>query len=245
MSLRRYIRAINNRLKRVYNQLWRVYYYFGSSKQCPICQWTGHSFITKVLPKKPAATQICPKCGSYPRHRLVYYLLFRKLEAGHTTLHVAPEKRMEKWLRSISNNYLSIDLFSPAMRKMDLTKLELNDSSLSLIWCSHVLEHITNDLKAMQEMYRVLKSGGKAIIQVPIYGSSTYEDFSITSPEERLKHFKQKDHVRLYGLDIVDRLESVGFNVEALNTSKITTEDMERYMLDYPSTREVFIACKV
>ncbi|MUL35714.1 class I SAM-dependent methyltransferase [Gloeocapsopsis dulcis] len=244
MSLKPYTTKIKNQLNQVEEQLTRIYYFFGSDKQCPICQWTGHSFITKVYPEKTAARETCPQCGSCQRHRLAYYLLFEKLGAAYTVLHVAPEKAIEKWLRSLSKYYLSIDFFNSAMQKMDLTKLDLKDSSFDLVWCSHVLEHIPNDLIAMSEIHRVLKSGGKAIIQVPIYGSSTYENFSITSPEERLKHFKQKDHVRLYGLDIIERLESVGFNIQLLDTSKLPPEDMKRYALDYPSTREIFVCSK-
>ena len=236
---------VNKYLKKIKNKALQFYYSFDKSQECKLCGWSGHEFRKKYYPEKPAPDQICPQCGSCPRHRLAYYLLFGKLGSDHATLHIAPEKMMDQWLQSISQDYLSIDLSNPAMKKMDLTKLELNESSYSLIWCSHVLEHIIEDSKAMSEIYRVLKFGGKAIIQVPIYGASTYEDFSITSPEERLKHFKQKDHVRLYGLDIVERLEKAGFDVEVLDTSGIPSDTMNRYMLDYPSTREIFVCTKV
>lgn len=151
---------------------------------------------------------------------------------------------IENWLRSISVDYLSIDIISGAMRKMDLTNLELEDSSFSLIWCSHILEHISNDIKAMSEMFRVLRVGGSAIILVPIHGYKTYEDFRIKTPEERLKHFKQEDHVHLYGLDIVDRLQSIGFDVNILNITTIPARDIEHYGLDYPSERKIFICRK-
>lgn len=236
---------MNKYLKKIKNKVLNFYYSFDKSKECQLCGWSGHEFRKKYYPEKPAPDQICPQCGSCPRHRLAYYLLCGKLGSGQKTLHIAPERIIAQWLKSISQDYLSIDLSNPAMKKMDLTQLDLNDSSYSLIWCSHVLEHIIEDSKAMSEIYRVLKNEGKAIIQVPIYGDKTYEDFSITSPEERLKHFKQKDHVRLYGLDIVERLEKVGFHVDVLDTSGIPSEKMESFMLDYPSTREIFVCSKV
>ena len=216
----------------------------GSGTQCNLCGWIGGKFRQSVQPEKPAPCQICPRCGSYERHRLAFYLLHGNLGSNHNTLHVAPEKVIESWLRAISAEYLSIDLTSSrAIRKMDITNLELEDSSFSLVWCAHVLEHIENDVKAMEEMFRILKPGGTTIVQVPIYGDDTYEDLTIITPEARLKHFKQGDHVRLYGLDVTDRLKSVGFNVEILDISGIPTQAVEQYGLDYPSTREIFI-CK-
>jgi len=225
----------------------RVFYLsIGSSKTCPICEWTGHSFIRRSHQYKPGPTYICPSCGSSERHRFAYFLLKERL-ARHSekTLHFAPERCIEPWLRSISKEYLSVDLCSTnAMQHMDITNLTLEDDSFSLIWCSHVLEHITDDSKAMMELFRVLRLSGIAVVMVPVYGKTTYEDPKITSPEERLKHFKQKDHVRLYGQDIRSRLEKVGFHVEVLSTSDLLKDDVTKYVLQYPSTKEIFLCTK-
>ena len=104
---------------------------------------------------------------------------------------------------------------------MDLTSLAFEVSTFSLIWCSHVLEHIPDDRKAMSELFRVLQPGGRAIILVPIFGKQTYEDPTITSPGERFKHFTQRDHVRSYGIDIADRLSDIGFKVEVLSVESV------------------------
>lgn len=81
--------------------------------------------------------------------------------------------------------------------------------------CSHVLEHVNDDRQAMRELYRVLAPGGTAILLVPMSSrATTYEDPSITDPQERIRHFGQFDHVRLYGRDYADRLAGAGFNVE-------------------------------
>jgi len=127
---------------------------------------------------------------------------------------------------------------------MDITDLKLQDDRFSLVWCSHVLEHIENDRKAMSELFRVLRPSGLAVIQVPVYGTETYEDFRIQSPEERLKHFKQKDHVRLYGLDIESRLIDVGFKVDVLWVSDMPAKVVTKYGLEYPSTKEIFLCIK-
>jgi predicted SAM-dependent methyltransferase len=127
---------------------------------------------------------------------------------------------------------------------MDITDLKLQDDRFSLVWCSHVLEHIENDRKAMTELFRVLRPSGLAVILVPVYGAKTYEDPKIQSPEERLKHFKQEDHVRLYGLDIKSRLADVGFRVDVLQVSDVPAASVAKHVLEYPSTKEIFLCSK-
>ncbi|MGI0480996.1 methyltransferase domain-containing protein [Geminocystis sp. CENA526] len=131
-----------------------------------------------------------------------------------------------------------------AMKKMDLTSLTLPDSSQTLIFCSHVLEHIPNDIMAMKEMFRVLKPKGVSIIQVPIWREKSYEDFSITSKKKKLEIFFNQDHVRLYGLDIVERLESVGFSVFIKTIDSFSDDTIKKYSLSFQSTKEVFFCYK-
>ncbi len=209
-----YINKIYWKIYSIVNPILNLRYSIGTGKECPICGWKGSGFIKKRDPNKPAPHYMCPKCRSQSRHRFAYYALSEQLEKEkeNYTLHVAPEDLISKWLRSISKDYLSIDLMSPAaMKHMDITQLELEDCSFDLIWCSHVLEHIPEDIKAMSELYRVLKPGGKMIIQVPIGGEKTYENPEITDPKDRSKHFWQHNHVRLYGLDIVGSLQKLWF----------------------------------
>ena len=84
------------------------------------------------------------------------------------------------------------------------------------IICSHVLEHVPADAKAMSELFRVLRPGGVAIIQVPYADdcAETDEDPSVTDPLERERRFGQFDHVRIYGRDFADRLRRAGFVVD-------------------------------
>ena len=218
-----------------------------SGKECPICGWTGQSFTRCPYPNKPADCLVCPSCGSFERHRFAYLALKDRL-AGYAekTLHIAPERYLEPWLRSISGEYISVDLSSgSAMEHMDITDLKLQDDRFSLVWCSHVLEHIENDRKALTELFRVLRPSGLAVILVPIYGAKTYEDPDIQSPEERLRHFKQEDHVRLYGLDIKNRLADVGFRVDVMQLSDISAKIVAKHALEYPSTKELFLCSKL
>lgn len=98
---------------------------------------------------------------------------------------------------------------------MDLTMTPWRDASFDAILCNHVLEHIPDDRQAMRELFRVLRPGGWAILQVPMdtRRATTFEDPTIVSPKARERAFGQADHVRIYGLDYKARLESVGFVV--------------------------------
>lgn len=198
--------------------------------ECPCCGWKGPKFLPHGLDHRENAR--CPKCNSLERHRL-YYLFLRKhipTDKAVKVLHFAPEKIITKLFKSFSNiNYLSADLDpEKGMVKEDITQLSFQDNSFDLIFCSHVLEHIPDDIKAMQEVHRVLKPTGFALLQVPIKKEfngktidATYEDFSITDPAERERVFGQHDHVRIYGSDFKDRLIKAGFKVEVIDFPKV------------------------
>ena len=96
------------------------------------------------------------------------------------------------------------------------------------------MEHIVDDLKAMKEIYRVLKYGGRAILQVPIERNrlKSYEDLKITSSKERNIQFGQYDHVRIYGMDFFERLIKAGFRIEKIDlTSEMKNEEIIKYGL--------------
>ena len=151
-------------------------------------------------------------------------------------LHFAPEQAFYKLFRNQKNlDYITTDLFSPlADVKADICNLPFEDNQYDVILCNHVLEHIPDDTKAMQELYRVLKPGGMAILQIPqdLSRATTFADDSITDQKERAKIFGQYDHVRIYGRDYFDKLRSIGFKViEEDYTNKIAPELVEKYCL--------------
>jgi ubiquinone/menaquinone biosynthesis C-methylase UbiE len=121
------------------------------------------------------------------------------------------------WFESLPEiEYVTADLDRPDVQlKMDLTNIELPDARFDAIICCHVLEHVVDDHKAISELYRVLKPGGWAILQVPISpNSATYEDCSIVEPSEQERAFGQQGHVRIYGMDYLDRLQRAGLTVK-------------------------------
>ncbi|GGG52934.1 SAM-dependent methyltransferase [Croceivirga lutea] len=182
---------------------------------------------------------LSPSTLSLERHRLLW--LFLKNKTNFFTqelkvLHFAPEQAFYNRFKKMKNlDYVTTDLNSPlADVKADICNLPFTDNSFDVILCNHVLEHIPDDKKAMQELYRVLKLGGWGIFQIPqdISRASTFEDNSITDKKERARIFGQYDHVRVYGRDYFKRLENVGFQVFAEDyTKEFTPEEQEKYRL--------------
>lgn len=181
----------------------------------------------------------CPRCGSLERHRLIWLYLQRKTDLfamPHRVLDVAPEEMLQRKLQAMPNlDYLSVDLESPlAMRRMDITRLDLPDASFDVIFCNHVFEHIPDDRAAMRELRRVLRPNGWAILQTPVdmNRATTDEDASISDPQERLRRFGQLDHVRVYGRDFFQRLEDSGWRVTADPfIQSLTAADVQRFGL--------------
>jgi len=192
---------------------------------------------------------LAPSTLSLERHRLLWLYLKTKtpfFSKPLKVLHVAPEQCFHKRFKSQANlEYLTTDLFSPlADVKADICNLPFKNEAYDVVFCNHVLEHVEDDKKAMEELYRVLKKGGFGIFQIPqdLNRDKTYEDKSITNPNDRKKHFGQYDHVRIYGKDYFDKLRAVGFTVEEVKCNAIaTTDQIERYRL---SADEILPICK-
>ena len=210
--------------------------YAGSAVECPFCEKTFSQFTPTGALERPfwkspegkvllklnyicVANALCPQCGSGERHRLLYFYLRDRMNIfecnGLRLLDVAPDDFLYRKLFSKTNlEYISIDI-SPIRNPafvMDITSMGFKDDVFDAIICYHVLEHILKDIQAMRELRRVLKPGGWAIIQVPIWAEKTVEDPSIPR-EEYVARYGHPDHVRRYGPDFVDRLTSIGFKI--------------------------------
>lgn len=162
----------------------------------------------------------CPRCGAYERHRHLWLYLKKRTNLFSEplrVLHFGPEKSIQRRLRRTENlEYTSADLDpNRGMVNMDITDIPRADDSFDVALCSHVLEHVPDDRKAMSELFRVLRPGGWAIVMVPIdqRRAQTLEDPGVVSPEDRERLFMQADHVRVYGRDFKERLEQAGFRV--------------------------------
>lgn len=193
---------------------------------------------------------LCPGTLSLERHRLLWLYLIRKtnfLNQPLKVLHIAPEQVFYTKFKAIKDwEYTTTDLHSPlADIKADICALPFNNDQYDLIFCNHVLEHIPDDKKAMEELYRVLKKGGTLIAQVPLNEEldETFEDDTITDKKERTRIFGQYDHVRVYGKDYYTRLNTVGFEskgITFINTMSI--EEIDRFGL--PQKERIPVAVK-
>ncbi len=201
----------------------------------------GKSF-KKLLPygyENPRENVLSPSTLSLERHRLLWLYLKNETDffsAPLKVLHFAPEQAFYKRFRSLKNlSYTTTDLNSPlADVKADICNLPFADNSFDVILCNHVLEHIPDDKKAMQELFRVLRPKGWGIFQIPqdLQRKTTFEDHSITDKKERAKIFGQYDHVRIYGWDFFDKLKSVGFKTEAVAYGAgLSPAEVEKYRL--------------
>lgn len=195
----------------------------GDAVRCPLCDGRFDAF-------KPAwnrAQAICWRCGAHERHRFTWLLLEQRpelLDRARSLLHFAPEYAIERRLRERTDlRYVTTDL-DPTKGELvlDLEALDLPDGAFDAVLCSHVLEHVSDDARAMRELRRIVAPGGWALVMVPIdQGRAfTYEDPSITTPDGRRDAFWQEDHVRLYAPDVADRLAAAGFAVERVQAGE-------------------------
>jgi len=243
-------------LKHLYLGL-RGAYYFGTRYKCPVCGYGFRKmlpggFDLKVIEDMEIVgagrreNDVCPFCQSTDRDRLVY--LYLKYETPFfrekiSFLHIAPEPALYKVFKKAKNidyhpgtKYYEGFYYNSSVEVIDLLELPFKDNSFDWIMCNHVLEHIPDDVSAMNELFRVLKPGGKGILQVPysLKLEKTYEDERYRTPEERERHFGQFDHVRIYGKDYPERLKGCGFNVKVIdqNIDMPHVKNIDKYALN-------------
>ena len=213
--------------------------YRGNKVECPVCEKSFSKFLPYGYVNQRDSV-LCPYDLTLERHRLMW--LYLKNESDFFTksnlnvLHIAPEQCFYKLFKNQKNlNYLTGDIESPlADLHFDLHQIPLDENKFDVVFCNHVLEHVTDAKQCMNELFRVMKPGGFGIFQVPQDFSRevTYEDPTIITPEEREKHFWQYDHVRLFGLDYPNWLRDAGFTVEEYDPElNLTIEQIKRFRL--------------
>lgn len=187
-------------------------FYMGNKYQCNICDFKMSRFI--ILKNSDV---LCPKCGSLARTRQLWSFVKDKIE-NKTILHFSPPLSLKTKMELIDNiKYITSDYEGEfeAAKKLDIEAINEPSETYDLVICYHVLEHVQNDIQAMKELKRIIKSGGECIIQTPFKEGNIYENAQVKTEEERLIHFGQKDHLRIYSAEgLIKRLESVGFKPE-------------------------------
>jgi SAM-dependent methyltransferase len=225
------VRLLRYELERPIKYIPRLVASLGRGVECPFCGWQFRKFLAggvesplfakiRVIPSGKRPNAGCPFCDSNDRERFLFLYLKNKTDLFSRplkVLHLAPEPCLRKYIaRHSPAHYVTADLSASGVSMLlDITAIPFPEASIDMLICNHVLEHVPDDRKAMSELFRVLKPGGRAIVQVPMAPdlSKTLEDPSVQSPAERLRVFGQDDHVRLYGPDYFDRLRAAGFQV--------------------------------
>jgi SAM-dependent methyltransferase len=212
--------------------------FFGSKYSCPCCGWRMRDFASGHALMKTRPLSYCPRCNSKARHRRIWLFLQQNTNLFTEQLRVfevSPKYSFSRQFTRMANiNYVGADLYSrPHISfRMDLVAASLQSDSFDAVLCIHVLEEIVDDRRAMAELFRILKPGGWAVISVPTCMERlTFEDPTITEPKERKRAFGEPDHVRVYGHDLVDRLEACGFHVRVDLADDVPLHTQENYGL--------------
>lgn len=192
----------------------------GKKHECVICNFNASNWV--YLTNNDL---LCPNCGSLCRDRRLWYLLKEKyIKSGITVLDFSPSRTLfRKWKKEKNIQHIASDLSGDFMADVayDITQIPEQENQFDLIICFHILEHVINDVEAMKELHRILKINGTVIIQTPFKGGEIHEDYAITSEADRLIHFGQEDHVRVYSVEgLKTRLENVGFSIKVRQFEK-------------------------
>lgn len=245
----------------------RKAYHFGTARTCSCCgssvrrfldQGYGHPVLERlqVIGGMYKRDDRCPVCHASDRDRLVLFYLKRNVltQAGPklAILHFAPEKSISGVLVALDEriDYVAGDLeperyyHLAGVMKLNLLAIDRPDASADVVICNHVLEHIVDDMRAMKEIFRVLKPGGVAILQTPISArlQAIIEGDGSESPETKIALYGQSDHVRIYThADYVSRLETTGFAVEPYMAYD---DDQDLALADNLNPFEMLYACR-
>lgn len=188
----------------------------------------------------------CPYCGSVDRSRLLY--LFFQLRTDiykkkTLLLHISPNREIARAIGANANVEQVCGSIEPESYPefnasyIDVQRIGGPDNHYDVVVCCHVIEHVEDDTLAFSEIYRVLKPNGFAVLQVPLALNleKTLEDKNDRTPKQRKIAYGQVDHVRLYGLDYLEKIKAAGFKVVLDNpftNGWLNREELERHRLD-------------
>lgn len=234
----------------------RLLRYAGNRVECPFCRKTFSKFrptgvldrpFWKTLEAKElrkldfinVPNALCPWCGSGGRKCALFFYLRDNVKIwkmhGARLLDIAPDGFLTKKFFSDRHiEYVFLDISSSRNPTVigNATQVSFADYTFDGIICYHVLEHIPNEIDAIGEMYRVLRHGGWAIVQVPIWARIAIEDPYAVTPDRRLQLFGHKDHVRRCGPDYQERLRIAGLSIQQDDYVKNFSENkIKRYGL--------------
>lgn len=245
---------ISNLIRKIFPAAWlqknqiglrKIYAHFFVPKgdcHCAVCNQSLKEFVS--IDKNEL---LCPACGSGKRHRRLFALLREQVKKEDSLLDFSPNAGFLYYARKTWGNHYFTSNYDPKDSTdfhFDITAIAHDSNAFDVIICYHVLEHITADAQAISELYRILKPGGTCWIQTPFKEGEIYEDISITGAAERLEHFHQEDHVRIYSAEgLAQRLSAGGFKVEILHFQEKENPD-EHKQMGYKQEETILLARK-
>ncbi len=216
----------------------RALFFIGNKYVCPCCGWRLRAFTHGGTSLRVRHLGYCPRCNSKARHRRWWLFLQENTNIFTDPVHLfqaSPNYCLSRRFIKLPNiHYVGVDHnnHQNICIKTTLPALPLPSNVFDIVICIHVLEHIEEDRRAIHELYRILKPGGWAGISAPIrLDQKTYEDPTITTPEERDRAFGETVHVRYYGYDLADRLEEAGFRVKMHPGKEVDLQSKQRHGL--------------
>jgi N-acetylglucosaminyl-diphospho-decaprenol L-rhamnosyltransferase len=187
--------------------------------ECNLCGWRGQRFHPNTGPGYHEVETVCPGCVTQDRHRSLLALLASQTDffsPGTIAIEVAPMRGFEALcLAQPELSYTSFDYERHAMERGDITNMRYADESADYFLCFHVLEHIPDEARAVQEIRRVLKPGGCAVLQVPIdWDAETTREYGGPDPRD-------VGHVRRHGRDFAARLAAHDLEVSSVSVADV------------------------
>jgi len=219
----------------------------GSRFECNVC---GSRF-RRLLPKADRENAECPKCGALERTRLLLYYLQNETEIFEKrmkVLHFGPEPGLYAIISKADLEYVDAD-YNPAYANhvIDITNIHYTDDYFDLIICSHVVGYVTDEDKALEELYRVLSPNGMMLLLTFLNPESpdTIDHDWVNSPELRTIHYGEPDCLRLHGFNYKSILEDKGFTVNQRDYRlELDAERIEKNVLGEGPREHIFECTK-
>ena len=227
-----FLKGVETRLRRLRNRAAPLLY-AGDAMHCPVCDRSFRKFRAAGRKQERRANAVCPFCGARERDRLAHLFLQDAAwqdSAGGPILHIAPEACLAPRLRELADGrYICADLLrNDVDERFDIMAIPHPEATFQGVYCSHVLQDVQDDVRALAECFRVLKPGGWAIVNVPVKGRATIDHRDAPLNPRRAGDPRPAEHLRTYGADFAERMASVGFAMRVIDAADLAKAEEQR-----------------
>ena len=240
-----FLKGVETRLRRLRNRAAPLLY-AGGAMHCPVCDRSFRRFRTAGRKPERRANAVCPFCSARERDRLAYLFLQNARVAG-PILHIAPEACLTPRLWELADGrYVCADLLrNDVDERFDLMAIPHPKAAFQGVYCSHVLQYVQDDLQALAELFRVLKAGGWAIVNVPVKTVRTVDHQDAPLNPRHAADPRPVEHLRTYGTDFAERMASVGFDMRVIDADDLVeAEEQRRFGISSADAGSVYYGIK-